>query len=410
MKRSPGLLGAVVLSAFTSQVGDAAFAVGVVVYAVQSTGGATAAGAAIAFASLVGLLVTPIGGAYLDRRNRLLVMIRSDVARAGLLVVAAVVIQSDPRRWLFVVPLLVLLQVLTGFFTPGLLATGVAVAPDLEAAVVVSRLDAAVRAGRFLGPLAGGVLGGRGFLYVCVFNALTFSVSAVLLYVVETARAAAPYSMPVPRDSFRSALVRGVVVIRTRPVLRNAVALATCLNFCISLYVIGLPILALVDLGASSDGAGVLQGAFQGAMLVTAVLLGPLRLAARVKNDSITISLCTGVLVAGFALTAGAADAFWLVPGIAVTGLGLVATSTFADTRLVTAAPEEHRASVFGTTQALSGALRPLGTVTCAWAADRVGVRAVILTAAVVGGVLALLVGLSRGLDDEAATAAGIAG
>ena len=178
--RNPGLR-RIQLAFAGSIVGDWAYGVAVAVYAYDQ-GGATAVGVlgVIRYVSLA--IATPFGSVLGDRYPRRLVMVASDVTRAGLVLSAAgVVAAGGPAPAVYV--LTVLAAVCGSPFRSAQasllpeLARGPA---DLSAANVASSTVESV--GFFGGPaLAGLMLTFTSIQAVFVFNALTFVWSAALV-------------------------------------------------------------------------------------------------------------------------------------------------------------------------------------------------------------------------------------
>jgi MFS family permease len=164
-----------------SIVGDWAYAVAVALYAFEQ-GGATAVGVlgVVRYVSLA--VVTPITSTFGDRYPRRLVMVSSDLSRAILVAVAAVLIWSDgPPMAVYV------LAVVTAVCGSPFRSSQAALLPqlardpiELAAANVASSTIESI--GFFAGPaLAGLMLAVTSIPAVYVFNAVTFLWSAALV-------------------------------------------------------------------------------------------------------------------------------------------------------------------------------------------------------------------------------------
>jgi MFS family permease len=173
-------------------VGDWAYAVGVAVYA-YGEGGPTAVGVLAVARYLSMALFGPFTSTLADKFPRKFVMITADLIRAGLILAAAVVIQSDgPAMAVYL--LAILTSITATAFRPAQasLLPQLATSPgELTAANVASSTIESV--GFFAGPALGGILlTVADISTVFVFNALTFVWSAA---VVLGIRVVAPTSV-----------------------------------------------------------------------------------------------------------------------------------------------------------------------------------------------------------------------
>ncbi len=164
-----------------SIVGDWAYAVGVAVYA-YGEGGPTAVGVLGVARYLSMALFGPFTSTLADKFPRKFVMITADLIRAGLIVAAAVVVQSDgPAMAVYV--LAILTSITATAFRPAQasLLPQLATSPgELTAANVASSTIESV--GFFAGPALGGILlTVADISTVFVFNAATFVWSAAVV-------------------------------------------------------------------------------------------------------------------------------------------------------------------------------------------------------------------------------------
>lgn len=178
------------LAAVGSVLGNGAYLVGLLVFA-YAAGGAAAVGLVTVLRMLPAALAAPLTSVLADRWPRRTVMIASDVARAVLMALVALVVQQDGPAWA-VYALITVFAVTATAFRPAqaaLLPVLARTPEELTAANVAA--SAITSVGTIVGPALGAaVLAVSSVSTLFAFNALTFVWSAlVLLGVGEPERA-----------------------------------------------------------------------------------------------------------------------------------------------------------------------------------------------------------------------------
>jgi len=371
---------AILLSQALSTLGDQVTRVAVALLVFQRSGSAFAASATYACSYLTWLVGgTPLS-AFADRYPRRTVMVVSDVARAGL-----VVLLAFPGLPLVVV---FALLVLTGFLAPPFDSARSALLPDLlpgDRYVVGNALmNGAFQGGQVAGFLVGGALVAavsyRGALLV---DAATFVVSAAVLLLVVPAGARTERD---GRTSLLRETVEGVRAVAGNPRLRWLLAYAL-LGTAVAIPAEGLAVAVASSLGRGAVTVGALTAAMPAGFLLGSVVV--LRFAPSRRLALLPVLVLVGS--APLLLTAALRNPFligavWVLAG-AGSALQLVANAEF-----VTSTPPELRGRAYGVAGTCLMAVQGIVLLVVGAAADVLDPRTVVTLTGVVGLLLLPLV------------------
>ncbi len=259
--RNPGLR-RLELAFLGSTMGHWTYVVGLSVYAYQQ-GGTTAVGIISVLRLLPAAIASPFLATLADRYRRELVMMSTDLIRAVLMVVAAVVIATDGPA-LIVYAVVVLTNLVGVAFRPAqaALLPGLARSPaELSAAnVAASTLEAV---SMFAGPAIGGlILALSNVQAVFGLNALWFLSSALLLVGLRApAPAASPLDSSGKRPGFASELSEGMRAVASDRNVSTVTALYAAQAFIAGTLNVLVVLVALELLDAGEAGVGYLSAA-----------------------------------------------------------------------------------------------------------------------------------------------------
>jgi MFS family permease len=312
------------LAQTTSAMGDGIVIVALALFVTDLTGSPTDVGIVLG-AQLIPLLAfLLIGGVWADRLPRARVMFTTDVVRAALHTLLAVLIFTDEVEIWHLVAIEAGFGTAEAFFRPAYTGLVPRTVPEGEIQEAQALANLTFNLAELLGPaLATALVLGVGAGWAFLLDAATFAVSAVFLARVRTADSP---SVPSERGTLLAELAEGFREVRTRAWLWVTVvvfALAAPLGYA-PLYVLGPTIAedvydsaAVFGIVTAGYGAGALCGALIGfrwrpkypmrtALLITAPW--PLMLIAFAAGAPVVLvvllAVATGI---GFALF----DVFW---------------------------------------------------------------------------------------------------
>jgi len=317
-----------------------------------------------------------VGGVWADRLPRRATMLASDLVRALVQGVAAVLLLTDHAS----VALLVVVQVLYGaaeaFFRPAMLALLPELLDDDELQPANALLGLSSNVSMVVGPVVAGVLvaviGAGGALAV---DAGTFAVSAATLALLRVVRPV----VPAPRESFLRELAAGWGEVRSR-----GWVWATILSFS-GYHALVLPALFVLGpiVAAESRGGATAWGVISAGFGVGAVLGSLLALRWRPPRPGFVIAL--GLLVSS--TQAAIVTTTWPTAVVAaleaVTGVTVALTFTVWESALQRHIPMAAQARVSSFDYLGSLTLMPLGYVVMGPLAPVVGVQRLAVVATV---------------------------
>jgi DHA3 family macrolide efflux protein-like MFS transporter len=243
------------------------------IWAWQKTGQATTLALISAFAFLPTVLFTPVAGVLVDRWNRKLVMLFSDLASAlGTLAVLILFSTNRLEIWHIYV-----IGILAGFFTafqyPAYSAAVTTMLPKEHYARAQGMLGLAPAISGILAPvLAAALLGTVGMANIMIIDLLTFLAAFATLLLVRVPQPPVSETGRASRGNFRQELRFGFGYLRTRASLRALVVLFAFTNFFLA---IGATLLAPSIL-ARADGRETVLATVQSVGAVGGVVGGAL--------------------------------------------------------------------------------------------------------------------------------------
>jgi MFS family permease len=380
-----------------SNVGSWMQTVGVGILVTQMTHRASWTGLVAAAAFVPIGFLSPVGGAMADRVDRRVWFLATTAGETVFATVLAVLVATGHAT-----PGLVTLTVFGGGICTALgFPAYQALMPDLvarEDLLPAAALGAAqYNLGRVVGPaLTGVLLYFWSFAAVFTINAISFGAVMVALLVVRL-----PDRTHVTTDEGRlwTRIRTGMRGAWAEPGCRAAILLIGGTALLLSPFIALIPAVALKVLHEGSRGTSILVtaqgiGAVSGALALTP-------LANRFGRARVLIVDLAAVLPASLV-------AYALSPSLAVAAVALVAVGAAyigvlsgLMTVVQLRAPEALRARILSLYMVALGSIYPLGAVLHGWVGDRVGLRTVTTTAAVVfsAGLLALLLRRPRAIE-----------
>jgi predicted MFS family arabinose efflux permease len=313
-----------------SQIGDWLYNLALVVLVYDRTHSAAWAGVTTAARVVPVVALGPLGGVLADRFDRRRIMIVSDLARMGLMVLLAAV--AAARLPILLAPLIAAAATTaTAPYLPCVAAVTPRVVDDADLPGANAARSAVAGLGIIIGPALGGLLlllGSPAFAFA--LNAVTFGLSALTLLAIRADGAFATRRAPgQPAGLFRE-IAEGAAALRAHPA---ALRLVGADIMCSTLYGTQTVLLLIVSrgLGLGAQGYGYLFAAIGvGGLLGTA-------LAGRASRGSRPRLVLAGALLAAGLPTMLLAVTHWPAAAIVLTGLtgmGALLVEIMTDTGL----------------------------------------------------------------------------
>jgi MFS family permease len=373
-----------------STVGDGLSFVAIAFAVLEIGGTATDIGIVFAAHSLPHVVFLLAGGVWADRLPRNLVMLTSDVVRAGVQAALAILLFSGAAEVWHIVIAAALHGTSSAFFVPA--ATGLmpqVVRPErlqqANALMAISRSVAFV-----LGPALSGVLvavGGPAIVFA--IDAVTYVFSAVtlaLLRVVRTTAAAV-------RESFLAELGQGWREVRSRDWLIGSLCVFAISNVSLGAFMVLGPVIVDRELGGAAEWGLIQTTGAVGAVLGGAIALRwkparPLVVSSLVMLLAATrsLSLIPPLGVAAIALSAAA------------TLVAIIVSNTLWETVLQQRVPQASLSRVSSYDWMVSLVFQPIAFAVVGPLAAAIGEDTTLILAAVIGVVANLAALLVPGI------------
>jgi MFS family permease len=381
---NPGLR-RIELARIAAAIAGSAYAIVFAVVAYE-TGGASAVGLVTAVCMLAVSVASPFGAMLGDRFARKRVMVVSDLARAGVLVAAAVAVAAEPTT-AAIVGLAALASVTGTASGPARAALMPSVArtpEELAAANVAGTTTESIS--YLLGPTLGGVLLAVGEPEAAFAGAAVLSgLSAVIVAGIAVDESRRDEARPRRRGLGRDA-VAGFRTVVAQPGARVIVALYSVESVAIGIFGVATvaAVIDLLELGQS----GV---AFASAVMSVGGLAGAF-VGLALGGRGLAVALGAGVLVWGGAVALVGA---WPEPAFAlvllgVAGLGDTVADASGITILQRTIPEEVLSRAFGALAMILWGAAALGALVAPVFVELLGLRGTLVAAGAPVAVLAL--------------------
>lgn len=376
---SPPNFRALWIGLLVSQVGDSFMLIATLDVIQRLTDSSLALGAMGVSIGLPTLLFGLIAGVFVDRVDRKLAMIISDVVR-GLAVLVLLTVHSPDQIWVFFVVGFVMGS-MGIFFAPARNA----VLPNIVGEELLLPANTLIQGTQVismaLGPtLAGLVVGWFGTSFAFAFDSATFLVSAAAIATISITQKRADddkVSVAVVWEQLKEGLT---FIRRSRTILNVSVTAGVAMLGLGSIIVLGVRYLNQ-DLGIGATGFGFLVSVLGIGMVAGGIIVG--NYASRVRT-SMVVSGSVGILGVGLLGFALAPD-FTLVLVMAfVIGACMVASRAAIAALLQAMVPDEKRGRVESAVNTMISAATTLSMGMAGFLGDLLGLRSVFALAGII--------------------------
>jgi MFS family permease len=342
-----------------STIGDACGNVALAWWILDVTGLPAQVSAVLAPAMVVQAMLTPLMGPLGDRFSRRHLILISDVVRAAMILLLALLALTDQ----FALPTVIAIYIVFVIGSALFASNNMSIVPQLVSA---GALQTAVRTSesmQAIGRVGGGIIGGvivstAGVGAAFLVDGISFSVAVIATFLISpTSRHASPAS-PATARHLAQELADGFRMTARIPVLLWLCVAIAVFNLVLNPMQVLLPTYAKLERGMPAWFLGGLESAMGAGILVGAVLVGSLERRLRRISSVVVGLVCLG---GGLALLAH-------VPGVVppmtmmfAVGVGAAWTNIPISTRVAVAVPDHYRSRVNSIVAFLFNATAPLG-------------------------------------------------
>ena len=349
----------------TSQLGNQAFTIAIMFWAMEATGSGSFMGLLMMFSMLPMIMFGPIGGTIADWFERRTIIILSDfVSGAVVLLLAGAFFFSMADRLL--VPVLfvtvTLLGVVRAFFQPAISAAIPDLVPEERVAGANSFTQFSTQVSTILGQSLGGILYrtlGAPMLFLIDGLSFLFSAVSEMFIRMPVKERRKKSSMQEALADFKRDTFDGLAYVWKNRGMRLLLTVASTFNFLVMPVFVLMPFYVDLRLGKGAAWYGFLLAAMSVGSIIGYVVAGTLKASARVRSWLLSGSLIgvSAMMVVLSAVTSSYA-ALAVIGAIGIlSGMINISIMTIFQTR----PPEEIRGRVMSLVITLSGGLAPLG-------------------------------------------------
>ncbi len=362
-----------------SQIGDSFVTVAALVLVNQLTSSPLPIVVLVLCITLPQLFFGLIGGVFVDRLDRKMVMITTDVLRSLLVPVVILVQRADQLHILYLAAFAVV--TLSVFFNPARNAT----IPNIVEEDMLLTANALIQANQIIAMIfgsaaAGLIIGWLGTTFAFIFDAATFAVSAVFITTMRIPSRAAATAQTSLRVIWGQ-LVEGLAFIKRHTTLLSILGLTAAATLGLStIMVLGIIYLD-EELGVGAEGFGFLMSV-QGLGVVIGGLL--ISRVARKWPAYQIVGACLVVLGVAIIVFALAPSYSLVLLAVAIIGLCIVATRAGLATLTQALVPDEKRGRVESVVNLVIGLSTSIAMAISGVFGQLFGVRAVFISAGTV--------------------------
>lgn len=285
-------------STAASQLGDRVHAVALAAWAYAFSGSTTQMGLVLVAATLPAVLLGPVAGALVDRLDRRLLMVATDLVRGVLALLFAVCTLLGVLNLPVAIALTALLAIGTAMFQPAALAAPPRLVAPEQLVKATGSLEGVLQLMGVLGPaLGGGLLAlvglhGPGLALAFGLNAFSFLASAMLLWGLG----ALPPDDAAAAEPFSEAIGGGLRLLGRERAIAGALAVFAGVNLFTMPVLLFMPAFA-TRFGVGTWGLGAMEAALGLGMAGAALLWA--RLGAPAKRWPVAVG---GLALVGLAI------------------------------------------------------------------------------------------------------------
>ena len=381
-----------------SRLGDYVYEIALAWWILQKTGSAEMVGLMWVFVITPSILLLLLGGALVDRLPRIQLMFVSDVGRALVVLLVAVLAYTDQLQVWHIYVTSFFFGMVDAFFIPAYTAVIPQIVPpeDLPSANALTSISANL--GRVGGPALGaGIIAWVGNSTAFTINSLSFLVSSAFLFPLLYMN----LPRPEPSENHILADIRaGFRVVTSTPWLWISIIIFSLINVTLSgPYIVAMPFLVSDFMKEDVTRLGLILSIFPIGYVIGGAWLGRFH---KLPSRGILMN-ATLVLAAIMLGLYGLHLPLWLlIIAALINGIALQTGSLAWTNLLQEKIPNEQLGRVSSIDLLGSQSLMPVGMLLAGWATEAIGPSPVFLiggTVTALFGLLAILHPAIRGLD-----------
>lgn len=374
-----------------SRIGDFLFQIAMAWWVLEQTGSATAMGTVLFFSILPTVIFSLVGGVFVDRMPRGVLLFLSDVARCVIMVAGTWLAFTHQLGLKEIYIIVILFGFADAFFLPAYSALIQQIIPeeDLPSANSINSLS--MQFGRVAGPAIGGIIAGLGgTVFAFGLNSISFWIGALTVLPLLTLPAPArqegdSFSL----KNFFTDLSGGFQTIFASPILWITILVFSLTNITLAgPYSIAMPFLVKEHLGGDQKLLGFLYAIFPIGYALASLFMGAF---PRIRHRGIVFYVASIIAGLGLGMFGVSVPIYILVICALLNGAALEIVNLVWTNLLQEIVPPEKMGRVSSVDMLGSFVLLPLGFALTGWLVDSIGVTAVFISSGLITAIVCAL-------------------
>lgn len=356
-----------------SALGDAVFILIVSWFIVQKTGSGVTMGTFLLFVGVPRVILMVIGGSVVDRLSPRLVMLWSDLLRAAVLMIFAILSLTGNLQLSVLYGLGVVFGIVDAFYWPSVTAIRQRIVEESKYTQSNSVLTGTWQVSAIVGPVVGGgLISFVGFGWAYSITGVLFLISALTLIFVKLLPKESTKEMNNEQKSLFGDMLVGMKFVLNSPLLLVIIITALFGNAAMSTITVGLPFLAK-EYEVGAEGLGQMSASLGVGGIVMSVLMSVVIIIKRPKPRIIMAVLFAQgmfILFIGFTQNQWHVSALIGLIGAAGALLGILEQSISQSI-----IPNHMMGRVYSIILVVAQGVTPLAQALSGWLIDLLGVH-----------------------------------
>ena len=245
---------------FASQLGDKFYALALSLWVLKTTNSPSMMGISVFFSILPSVLLGLISGSFIDKYNRKLILIITDIFRGIIISGIIFAYYLGVLNMAVIVTASILLSINSAFFDPTVFTIVPMFVKSDNLVKTNSRIQFIRGFTSIVGPVIGGIaVAGFGYVFAFIFNAASFFFSALLEGMLDIPQAK---SNTFTKSSIKENLIEGYRYILARKSIIVILFVVAIVHFFVGLAQIAIPVLAVKLAGNGAQNLGYIETFF----------------------------------------------------------------------------------------------------------------------------------------------------
>ena len=359
---------------FVSAIGSQIHYIAVMLWIWDTTNSATFMGLVSAITGIIGVLLSPIGGAFADMHSRKVIIVISDLVNGIIICIFAAIAFFVTRVDIALAVLItvaIISAIMNSFFMPAINASIPDIVPGKKLAGANSMSQMATQTSQILGSgLAGLLYSLLGGPILFLFNGISFIFSCISETFISI-----PQKLPEKSKSFKikiagfkNDILEGFQFVWNMKGLRQLILLSAILSFFSAPIILFIPIFVENYLHVGKEWVGFLISAYGFGNMAGFALAGFLTFSKRLRTALMIFAMLVEPALFGIMSFLGSPYVILILALTAGILSGFIAV--YVTTLLQIVTPQAIRGRVFGVLTTLVGGLTPISLGLSGIAAD----------------------------------------